>query len=915
MPKVRIKKIPKGHTPPQNDVLGQADRGGVIYPFGRSDAPENNPFFDYGGHIYDQNLVGTVTSPSYQKKGGNLNYPFQQNQGYGTPQRRSKGQVGVAPMAQTQPMDDGGVIFWDDLLKKDMGGVITAMKYRDRDGFSNQKKGGWLKGAINPSHKGWCTPLSNPHCTGHRRAFALARKKDHGFHKKDDGGVVYWDGLFKMDDGGGIDNVKPSMDKISGTYKYKKGGPSPDLNPATNHSIADYNPYIYFKNKNWYITSNPQDEHITETIKPIDREDANIEAEKGEYMVKPGLMGFYKVGGKKHSQGGTPLFAEGGSFIYSNDPKLSIKKHEKEQFGFKEGGSNAASKNTPAKVLGREVSPQEYNSYLNTITDDRTDSIAKNTAALMLEKLQQKMGQVAYIQEAKKGAQIPDFAQGTAPVKKPEFQDIEERMSEYAMGGKYPGGGLTDPGSYGGNPFTSYSPDMNMAYNGQYDIGHGDQYPGGRTSQGRTTPTGYSNTFNYSGLTGNAGVDQLNKDWKGVGVDLTKLNVKQSQGAMYDWAMNNNPQMLRDMWGDYGMNAQGKKLGMGNMDTTNLSNDDLAKLRSAYTDNMLGVRSLSPMSNYRTPQKMGLPGIDNPGNPVDVNVTAPNSIPTNQPGFNPTNTLPYDTKGKLNDAQVAHLGYLGLQALNINRYYPKREQVQLPQVRLDQINAQPFINQVKNQNYESYQLAAINPRTANLVGSNIYGRGLDATSQTLGNIANQNVQIGNQQNQINTQQATQQVMANSQFDNQYYNQVQAVNQNFDNEKRYAGNQFFSTLNGYKSQADQLAWSLAAVNKYGMRAVTDPKTGKTWQMPTPLYEANSNGSIRYNGDVANMYMASNANRINTPQEQAQYIQQLTQAFGGNAILAERFAARILSAKLNQNQGQGATYLQNPYGAFQ
>jgi len=35
----------------------------------------------------------------------------------------------------------------------------------------------WIQGAINPKHKGWCTPLSNPHCTGKRRALALRFKK------------------------------------------------------------------------------------------------------------------------------------------------------------------------------------------------------------------------------------------------------------------------------------------------------------------------------------------------------------------------------------------------------------------------------------------------------------------------------------------------------------------------------------------------------------------------------------------------------------------------------------------------------------------------------------------------------------------------------------------------------------------
>lgn len=51
------------------------------------------------------------------------------------------------------------------------------------------KKGGWIKRAINPRHKGWCTPLSNPHCTGHRRALAL-RFKHGDLSKHEQGGEI-----------------------------------------------------------------------------------------------------------------------------------------------------------------------------------------------------------------------------------------------------------------------------------------------------------------------------------------------------------------------------------------------------------------------------------------------------------------------------------------------------------------------------------------------------------------------------------------------------------------------------------------------------------------------------------------------------------------------------------------------------
>lgn len=45
-----------------------------------------------------------------------------------------------------------------------------------------KKEGGGIK--INPAHKGWCTPMSKPTCTGKRRAFAQMMKKHHGFPKK-----------------------------------------------------------------------------------------------------------------------------------------------------------------------------------------------------------------------------------------------------------------------------------------------------------------------------------------------------------------------------------------------------------------------------------------------------------------------------------------------------------------------------------------------------------------------------------------------------------------------------------------------------------------------------------------------------------------------------------------------------------
>ena len=76
---------------------------------------------------------------------------------------------------------------------------------------------------INPKHKGWCTPLSNPKCTGHRRALAITLKKHHGFHKKANGGEVECKqcGGKVYKNGGQIPaaKLKPSMNRIKTKLK------------------------------------------------------------------------------------------------------------------------------------------------------------------------------------------------------------------------------------------------------------------------------------------------------------------------------------------------------------------------------------------------------------------------------------------------------------------------------------------------------------------------------------------------------------------------------------------------------------------------------------------------------------------------------------------------------------------------
>ena len=53
----------------------------------------------------------------------------------------------------------------------------------DNDMDMMKSGGKWIQNAVNPAHKGYCTPMTKSTCTGHRRALALLFKKKHGFHK------------------------------------------------------------------------------------------------------------------------------------------------------------------------------------------------------------------------------------------------------------------------------------------------------------------------------------------------------------------------------------------------------------------------------------------------------------------------------------------------------------------------------------------------------------------------------------------------------------------------------------------------------------------------------------------------------------------------------------------------------------
>ena len=141
---------------------------------------------------------------------------------------------------------------------------------------------------------------------------------------------------------------------------------------------------------------------IKSTLPPVNREDANIEAEKNETVLtdidKDGFFELYNIGGKRHSEGGTPLNLPEQSFIYSDTRKMMFTKEELSQLGI-----SSKKKMTPAAVSKKFP----INKYIEVLKDDSSDQIAINSAEAMIKKNKIKLSQIAFMQEMKK-----DFEDG-----------------------------------------------------------------------------------------------------------------------------------------------------------------------------------------------------------------------------------------------------------------------------------------------------------------------------------------------------------------------------------------------------------------------------------------------------------------------------------------------------------------------
>ena len=157
----------------------------------------------------------------------------------------------------------------------------------------------------------------------------------------------------------------------------------------------------------------------TNSLYPVPRDEANLEAEGGETVFGDingdGFPESNVIRGKRHSEGGVPLNLPDETFIFSDFKEMKIKDPELLKMFGKNHSKKSKSKKgyTPAQLAKQ----YNINKYRQILQDPDEDKLAKRTAEIMIENYNKKLGALSLAQEAQKG-----FPQGIPAVARPYME-------------------------------------------------------------------------------------------------------------------------------------------------------------------------------------------------------------------------------------------------------------------------------------------------------------------------------------------------------------------------------------------------------------------------------------------------------------------------------------------------------------
>ena len=494
---------------------------------------------------------------------------------------------------------------------------------------------------------------------------------------------------------------------------------------------------------------------------------SNVEIEGGELVLQPDLSALFKANGKKHSNGGMDVLLRPNSFVFSDFKDLSITDKEKELFELKEGGSVKTS--TPADVVKQNINVKHYNTLINNLSDPYKDDLAKKSSALMLEKYIATLGNIAYIQEKKKGFPdgIPQFALGTAPVYDSEVKQKVDETKQYA---KY-GGTISSTGGF---------PDL---------------CPCGKDSKGNCLPCSSAQLQ-----------ELLKKAPRGKKGDEKGMNMVGKVDNTTLYHLGTDPTSAKQKITKFMTNDEWKRY------LANETPEQKAKRKAREMGNP-GTDKLLAISEQLTSGPECDCGMDKLGQCIPCNEAPKINPPVPVPG-SPTG----DTQlGKSVDWQftpwqkISQLYNFG-QYATAKRYMPYRSRYNATYADPSLLNPEQAVGDAKGIAAQQLQaLGTLNPILRNTQAAAAVGQLYNAIPGIRSQYDNQNAQIQNQFRQYNNQVRNNESLVNMSNDQTYYQQAIEGRKNFDNLRTFTANNAMNNVLRDVETNQKLAYNLLTQN--------------------------------------------------------------------------------------------------------
>lgn len=598
---------------------------------------------------------------------------------------------------------------------------------------------------------------------------------------------------------------------------------------------------------------------------------SNVEIEGGEIVLQPDLSALFEASGKKHSKGGMDVLLKPESFIFSDFKDLEFKEKDLELFELKEGGKT----NTPAEVLKKNINVKHYNSLVNILDDPYKDDLSKKTAALMLEKYVQTLGNIAYVQEEKKKFPqgLPRFSMGTAPVYDAGVKDQIMENKQYMKGG----GTINNPYQQGGmywdvtkGRFVQRPPQvaqfpLQNAPQGPWDLNRGtfgsQPAAGGPQQFPLTTPQAPAGSIPSQVQTGvkpppqnpqtsnpipwglwqgdqvpifqdrygvSNAADKFSKlkDWDMVTRELGYTGPKDNL-SFQKWLYNSSPQnkAVVDKW--HQQYNQGPTAGM--------------------FDQKVGIRWASAIDEIRNRPKPTGPdcpcGIDRTGQCIPCNSpkaevpTAPNVPGPQTPELDITGQGSKQADWRFTPWQKLSQLHSWGQYANVRRYMPYRSRYNATYVDPALVNPEQAVGDLKGvANQQLSSVGTLNPILRNAQAASIAGQVMNQVPGVRSQYDNQNAQILNQTRQYNNQVKNNESLVNLGFDQQYYREAVEGRKNFDNMRSYTSNNAMNNTLRDVETNQRLAYNLLTQNQpaYGF----DWNSGNFYRNPKSILDVQS-----------------------------------------------------------------------------